>query len=71
MSIVSQFGKFFVTISYNIVFVYSSELFPTVLRGTGMGLCSVMAGLGTILAPVVARELVYQYLFFKVKIAIN
>ena len=30
-------GKFFITISFAIVYMFSTELFPTVLRTTGAG----------------------------------
>ena len=30
-------GKFFITMSFGIIFFYSNELFPTVVRATGMG----------------------------------
>lgn len=32
-------GKFFVTISFAIIFLYTNELFPTVIRATGLGTC--------------------------------
>ena len=35
--VLSVIGKFFVTISFAIIYPYSSELFPTVLRTTGTG----------------------------------
>ena len=57
-SILSQLGKFFETGSFGIIYVYAAELYPTVLRSTGMGLSSVMGRVGSILAPVVGRELV-------------
>ncbi len=60
-SILSQFGKFFVTSAFDITYVYAAELYPTVLRSTGMGMSSVMARVGSILAPVVGRELVQFY----------
>ncbi len=60
-SILSQLGKLFVTGSFGIIYVYAAELYPTVLRSTGMGMTSVMARIGSILAPVVGRELVHFY----------
>lgn len=57
-SVLSQIGKFGVTCAFAINYVYAAELFPTVLRSTGMGMCSVMGGVGSILAPIVGRELV-------------
>ena len=57
-SILSQLGKFFASIAFAIIYVYAAELYPTVVRSTGMGMSSVMARVGSILAPVVGRELV-------------
>ena len=44
-SILSQLGKFFVTGSFGVIYVYAAELYPTVLRSTGIGMTSVMLGL--------------------------
>ena len=63
-SVLSQIGKFGVTCAFAIIYVYAAELFPTVLRTTGMGMCSVMARVGSILAPIVGRELVTLYWHF-------
>jgi OCT family organic cation transporter-like MFS transporter 4/5 len=57
-SILSQLGKLFVTGTFGIIYIYAAELYPTVLRSTGMGLSAVMGRVGSILAPVVGRELV-------------
>jgi OCT family organic cation transporter-like MFS transporter 4/5 len=68
--VLSQIGKFGVTCAFAIIYVFAAELFPTVLRTTGMGMCSVMARVGSILAPIVGRELVtlfkknLKHLFF-------
>lgn len=44
-------GKFGFTAAFCIVYTVSSELFPTVIRNTGMGCCSMAARLGTIISP--------------------
>ncbi|XP_031550369.1 solute carrier family 22 member 15-like, partial [Actinia tenebrosa] len=44
-------GKIFITIAYNIVYVYSAELFPTVVRNTAMGTSSSAARIGSACAP--------------------
>jgi hypothetical protein len=35
--------KFFASGSYNIIYIYANELFPTRIRNTGMGICSMIA----------------------------
>ncbi|XP_071941426.1 organic cation transporter protein-like [Antedon mediterranea] len=44
-------GKFCITLTYTVVWIYSSELFPTVIRTIGIGECSMMARIGGISAP--------------------
>ncbi|XP_059398675.1 solute carrier family 22 member 4-like [Carassius carassius] len=44
-------GKFGFTMSFTVVYIYTAELYPTVLRNLGMGLCSSAARLGSITAP--------------------
>ncbi|NXY62916.1 S226A protein, partial [Callaeas wilsoni] len=47
------FGKGCLASSFNCVFLYTSELYPTVIRQTGMGFANTMARLGSIMAPLV------------------
>ncbi|XP_009458954.1 PREDICTED: solute carrier family 22 member 6-A-like [Nipponia nippon] len=47
------FGKGCLAASFNCVFLYTGELYPTVIRQTGMGLANTMARLGSITAPLV------------------
>jgi hypothetical protein len=35
--------KFFAAGSYAIIYIYANELFPTGIRNTGMGICSMVA----------------------------
>ncbi|XP_070567961.1 organic cation transporter protein-like isoform X1 [Ptychodera flava] len=44
-------GKFAITASYGMIYVYSVELFPTPVRSIGVGVCSTSASLGGLLAP--------------------
>ena len=41
--VISTLGKAFVTFSFGAVYLYTAELYPTVLRSTGMGTSSFMA----------------------------
>jgi OCT family organic cation transporter-like MFS transporter 4/5 len=40
---ISTLGKAFVTFSFGTIYLYTAELYPTVLRTTGMGASSFMA----------------------------
>ena len=47
----SLVGKFGASAGFAVIYVYSAELFPTVMRNSGIGFCSLMARIGGILAP--------------------
>ncbi|XP_055945527.1 organic cation transporter protein-like isoform X1 [Argiope bruennichi] len=55
-SILSLFGKFCITCAFGIIYVFTAEIFPTVVRNAGLGSASVSARIGSIIAPFV-REL--------------
>ncbi|XP_038050994.1 solute carrier family 22 member 15-like isoform X2 [Patiria miniata] len=44
-------GKMGVSVAFNSAYLYSSEILPTVLRNTAIGVCSMSARIGGILAP--------------------
>uniref|UniRef100_A0A672I7Q9 Solute carrier family 22 member 4-like n=1 Tax=Salarias fasciatus TaxID=181472 RepID=A0A672I7Q9_SALFA len=44
-------GKFGITAAFCVMFSVTSDLFPTVLRNTAMGCCSMSARIGTIISP--------------------
>lgn len=48
-------GKFFITGSYNILYLVSSEVFPTCIRSRGLNLSSTMARLSSILSPFIIQ----------------
>ncbi|XP_059206252.1 solute carrier family 22 member 13 [Centropristis striata] len=46
-------GKFGITASFAVIYVYTAEIFPTVLRQTGIGVSCMFARMGGVLAPVI------------------
>lgn len=51
---VSFLGKFCIAGSFGIIYNYSAELFPTVVRNTGIGFGSMCARLGAMLTPTIS-----------------
>ncbi|XP_063774830.1 solute carrier family 22 member 7-like [Pseudophryne corroboree] len=52
-SLVAILGKGFSEASFTTAFLFTAELYPTVLRQTGLGFCSFMTRLGSSLAPLI------------------
>lgn len=44
-------GKFGITAAFSMVYVYTAELYPTVVRNMGVGVSSTASRLGSILSP--------------------
>ena len=58
MFIVNVILKFFASGSYAIIYIYANELFPTQIRNTGIGICSMIARLGAIVGTLLTDILV-------------
>ncbi|KAI6229142.1 Organic cation transporter protein [Aphelenchoides fujianensis] len=50
-----------ITATYATIYTFTPELFPTVIRNTAMGICSMMARVGAICASYIAMWLVDDY----------
>lgn len=53
MAALAATGKFFITATFALIYVFSAELFPTVIRNLGMGVVSFTNRMGGVLAPFV------------------
>ncbi|CAD5114785.1 DgyrCDS3827 [Dimorphilus gyrociliatus] len=51
----SQIGRFGICGAFTIIYVFSAELFPTVVRNVGIGVGSFSARIGGLLAPFMTR----------------
>uniref|UniRef100_UPI003AAF7B71 solute carrier family 22 member 13-like n=1 Tax=Centroberyx gerrardi TaxID=166262 RepID=UPI003AAF7B71 len=61
VTVIAVLGKFAATASFTIVYVYTAELYPTVLRQNGLGLNSMCARVAGILAPLIRLLEVYHH----------
>ncbi|XP_006903172.1 PREDICTED: solute carrier family 22 member 8-like [Elephantulus edwardii] len=52
-TVLAVFGKGCLSSSFNCLFLYTSELYPTVIRQTGLGINNVWARLGSVMSPLV------------------
>uniref|UniRef100_A0A8C3P0F1 Major facilitator superfamily (MFS) profile domain-containing protein n=1 Tax=Cyanoderma ruficeps TaxID=181631 RepID=A0A8C3P0F1_9PASS len=53
ITVLAIIGKLTSTAAFSTSYVYAAELFPTILRQTGVGLCSTTARVAGILAPLI------------------
>ncbi|KAJ8029556.1 Organic cation transporter protein [Holothuria leucospilota] len=52
-TIVATIGKFGISSSFALVYVWAVEIFPTPLRGNGLGLCTLSSQSGGIVSPLI------------------
>ncbi|KAI0229436.1 Organic cation transporter protein [Lamellibrachia satsuma] len=55
----SMCGKFFISAVFGVIYVYSAELFPTVVRQVGVGSSSMCARVGGLIQPQFGRLTTY------------
>ncbi|XP_049484961.1 solute carrier family 22 member 13 [Panthera uncia] len=60
VTVLAVVGKFAMAASFTISYVYCAELFPTVIRQTGMGLMGISSRIGGILTPLMSLLGEYQ-----------
>ncbi|XP_077721899.1 solute carrier family 22 member 13 isoform X1 [Canis aureus] len=60
VTVLAVVGKFATASGFTISYVYSAELFPTIIRQTGMGLMGIFSRIGGILTPLVILLGEYQ-----------
>jgi len=53
----AMIGKFFASSCFALVYMYTAELYPTTIRSSAVGVCSLMARIGGISAPQIAINL--------------
>ncbi|TNN39513.1 Solute carrier family 22 member 4 [Liparis tanakae] len=44
-------AKYFITVTFSMMFAYIAEIYPTLLRNTAVGICSTVGRLGNCIAP--------------------
>ncbi|XP_072268669.1 solute carrier family 22 member 13-like [Pyxicephalus adspersus] len=59
ITVLAVIGKFATASSYSICYIYAAEIFPTVIRQNGVGLCSMTSRVAGIIAPLI--NLLDQY----------
>ncbi|XP_021380014.1 organic cation transporter protein-like isoform X2 [Mizuhopecten yessoensis] len=53
--VLAMLGKLGISAAFAVIFIYSAELFPTVVRNSGLGVCSCVARLGSMAAPYIVQ----------------
>ncbi|CAJ0920520.1 unnamed protein product [Ranitomeya imitator] len=54
VTVLAVIGKFAIAASFSISQIYAAELFPTIIRQNGVGLCSMTARVAGIIAPLIS-----------------
>ncbi|XP_062905493.1 organic cation/carnitine transporter 2-like isoform X3 [Mobula hypostoma] len=60
VTILVMIGKSGVTAAFTIVYIYSSELYPTVVRNMGVGVCSIASRISNIFSPYISYMVIHS-----------
>ena len=52
----TMIGKASIMYSYALIYLYTPEIYPTVVRGIGLGAGALMSRAGGIVAPIIADQ---------------
>lgn len=61
ITVIAVLGKFAATACFSLVYIYTAEIYPTVLRQKGLGVNSMFARVAGILAPLIRLLDIYHY----------
>ena len=53
-TVLVMLGKMSITYSYALIYLYTPEVYPTVIRGIGLGAGAMMSRVGGVVAPLIA-----------------
>ena len=56
---VGMIGKFLISMTFAIAYLYTAELFPTIVRNVAVGTASTFARIGSMSAPYIVDLLVF------------
>ena len=59
--VLAMVGKFCITASFGTIYVFSAEIFPTVVRNIGLASCSFWARIGGIVAPYIGSLVRFSF----------
>ena len=53
--VLSVIGKIFVTGAFDVIYLYTAEVYPTMFRAIGVGTGSMIARIGSLLSPFIVE----------------
>jgi len=51
----TMIGKAAITYSYALIYLFTPEIYPTLIRGAGLGIGTMMSRIGGVCAPLIAH----------------